>query len=119
MGTSIITYVAIYFIAINIITFLVYGIDKWKAKRNHWRISEYTLLMLALIGGVIGAWIGMKIFHHKTKHKKFKFGIPAILFIWIAGVVLLVCSSCGTTQNGTKVTDGMYIQVSGGASMLH
>ena len=59
-----------YLIAINIVTFLVYGIDKWKAKQGSWRISESTLLILAVIGGSIGALLGMKIWHHKTMHKK-------------------------------------------------
>ena len=58
-----------YLIAINVVTFLVYGIDKWKAKQGSWRISEATLLILAVIGGSIGALLGMKIWHHKTMHK--------------------------------------------------
>ena len=61
-----------YLIVINIVTFLVYGIDKWKAKQGSWRISEATLLILAVIGGSIGALLGMKIWHHKTMHKKLK-----------------------------------------------
>ena len=72
-----------YLIVINIVTFLVYGIDKWKAKQGSWRISEATLLILAVIGGSIGALLGMKIWHHKTMHKKFKFGLPLILIIQI------------------------------------
>ena len=72
-----------YLIVINIVTFLVYGIDKWKAKQGSWRISEATLLMLAVIGGSIGALFGMKIWHHKTMHKKFKYGLPLILIIQI------------------------------------
>ena len=72
-----------YLIAINIVTFLVYGIDKWKAKQGSWRISEATLLILAAIGGSIGALLGMKIWHHKTMHKKFKYGLPLILIIQI------------------------------------
>ena len=56
-------------ICINVVTFLVYGIDKWKAKKGSWRISEATLLILAAIGGSIGALLGMKIWHHKTMHK--------------------------------------------------
>ena len=92
-----------YLIVINIVTFLVYGIDKWKAvnqrgqsqtrlsyaerkqprpkvkaKQGSWRIS-----ILAVIGGCIGALLGMKIWHHKTMHKKFKFGLPLILIIQI------------------------------------
>ena len=58
-----------YLIVINIVTFLIYGIDKWKAKQGSWRISEATLLILAIIGGSIGALLGMKIWHHKTMHK--------------------------------------------------
>ena len=73
--------IIIYLIAINVITFLVYGIDKWKAKRSKWRIPETTLLGLAVIGGSIGAWLGMKVWHHKTMHKKFKFGLPVIIII--------------------------------------
>ena len=60
-----------------------YGIDKWKAKKGSWRISEATLLILAAIGGSIGALLGMKIWHHKTMHKKFKYGLPLILIIQI------------------------------------
>ena len=58
-----------YLIVINVVTFLVYGIDKWKAKQGSWRISEATLLILAVIGGSIGALLGMKTWHHKTMHK--------------------------------------------------
>ncbi len=58
-----------YLIVINVVTFLVYGIDKWKAKKGSWRISEATLLILAAIGGSIGALLGMKVWHHKTMHK--------------------------------------------------
>ena len=77
----------IYLIAINVVTFIVYGIDKMKAKRSKWRIPEATLLGLAVIGGSVGAWLGMKVWHHKTLHKKFKYGIPLIL---IAQIALLI-----------------------------
>ena len=70
-----------YLVIINIITFLVYGIDKWKARKTMWRIREASLLMLAVLGGSIGAWLGMKVWHHKTQHKKFRYGIPAIIII--------------------------------------
>jgi len=72
-----------YLIVINIVTFLVYGIDKWKAKQGSWRISEATLLILAVIGGSIGALLGMKVWRHKTQHKKFKYGLPLSLIIQI------------------------------------
>lgn len=74
----------IYLLAINGITFFTYGIDKWKAKRSKWRIPESTLLVMAVIGGSVGAWLGMKVWHHKTMHKKFKYGVPAIFFIQVA-----------------------------------
>ena len=73
-----------YLLAINAVTFIVYGIDKYKAKKAKWRISEATLLLLAVLGGSVGAWVGMKVWHHTTMHKKFKYGIPAILLIQIA-----------------------------------
>ena len=100
-----------YLIVINVVTFLVYGIDKWKAvsqrgqsqtrlsyaereqarpkvkwkgKQGSWRISEASLLILAVIGGSIGALLGMKVWRHKTQHKKFKFGLPLILLAQIA-----------------------------------
>ncbi len=70
-----------YLAVINVATFLTYGLDKWKAKRSKWRIREAALLMLAVLGGSIGAWLGMIVWHHKTQHKKFKVGIPAIIIV--------------------------------------
>ena len=78
------SYLAYYLLAINAVAFIMYGSDKYKAKKAKWRIPEATLLLLAVLGGSIGAWMGMKVWHHKTMHKKFKYGIPAILFIQIA-----------------------------------
>ena len=63
-----------YLLLANVVTFIAYGIDKYKAKKGKWRISEATLLLMAVIGGSIGAWLGMKAFHHKTMHKKFYIG---------------------------------------------
>ena len=77
-----------YLIAINIVTLIVYGIDKVKAMKGKWRISEATLLLLAIIGGSVGAWLGMKTWHHKTMHKKFKYGLPLILLAQIALIAL-------------------------------
>ena len=71
-------------IVINVVTFVVYGIDKWKAMKGRWRISEFTLLLLAVIGGSIGALLGMRVWHHKTKHLKFKYGVPLILLAQLA-----------------------------------
>ena len=92
----------IYLLAINIITFLVYGIDKLKAKKNWWRIPEATLLFLAVIGGSIGAWLGMKVWHHKTMHKKFKYGVPAIIILQIAAVVAVMTTSCSNSKETMK-----------------
>ena len=80
-----------YLIVINIVTFLIYGIDKRKAKQGSWRISEATLLILAVIGGSIGALLGMKVWHHKTMHKKFKYGLPLILLAQIA-IIFFICN---------------------------
>ena len=79
-----------YLIALNIVTFFVYGIDKWKAKRAKWRIREAALLGLAVLGGSIGALLGMKVWHHKTMHKKFKYGLPLILIAQIALIYLII-----------------------------
>ena len=79
-----------YLLAINIATFFLYGIDKYKAKKGQWRISEVALLTMAAIGGSIGAWIGMRIWHHKTMHKKFKYGIPVIIIMQVALAVYLL-----------------------------
>ena len=72
-------YVVLYFFIINLIGFLAMGIDKYKAQRELWRIPEGTLITIALIGGSIGAIIGMKCFRHKTKKLKFSVGLPTIL----------------------------------------
>ena len=74
-----ITLFLLYIVLINILTFFIYGIDKLKAKKSKWRVPESTLMGMAIIGGSIGAWLGMKVWHHKTLHKKFKYGVPLIL----------------------------------------
>ena len=79
-----------YLLAVNIATFFLYGIDKYKAKKGKWRISEATLLLMAVIGGSIGAWAGMRIWYHKTMHKKFKYGIPIIISLQVALAVYLL-----------------------------
>ena len=79
-----------YLLAVNIATFFLYGIDKYKAKKGKWRVSEATLLLMAVIGGSIGAWAGMRIWYHKTLHKKFKYGIPIIIIFQVALAVYLL-----------------------------
>jgi len=78
-----------YLAAINLVTFVLFGIDKYKARHDKWRVKEAVLLGLSVIGGSVGAWLGMKVWHHKTLHNKFRYGIPLILLAQIAGVVLL------------------------------
>ena len=76
-----------YVIAANIIAFALMGIDKQKAIRKAWRIPEKTLFLSAMLGGSVGAILGMRLFHHKTRHWYFKYGMPAILFCQIVLVV--------------------------------
>ena len=73
-----------YLLAVNITSLFLYGIDKYKAKKGRWRISEATLLLMAVIGGSIGAWGGMRIWHHKTMHKKFKYRFSGIIILKVA-----------------------------------
>ena len=104
--------VLIYLAVINVVTFFMYGIDKWrstsgrllptgrkKAKKSKWRIRETALLGLAVLGGSIGAWLGMKVWHHKTLHKKFRYGVPVIL---IAQIALFLLCSCRTASLSTS-----------------
>ncbi len=78
----------IYIFLINILGFLLMYIDKQNAINNKWRISETSLLSLSIVGGSIGIYIGMNKFRHKTKHNKFKIGIPIIIFIQVFFIVL-------------------------------
>ena len=71
----------IYLCAVNLMAIIMYGLDKKRAQKGKWRISEAALLGIAVIGGSAGAWIGMKAFHHKTKHVKFSLGVQLILII--------------------------------------
>jgi len=73
----------IYLILINIITFVVFGVDKYKAIKKKFRVPEKTLFLLAAVGGSVGALAGMYSFRHKTAKRKFQVGIPAILVIQI------------------------------------
>lgn len=79
--------ILIYLAVINIAAFFLYGIDKWKARHDKWRITEARLLWIAVAGGSIGALLGMKVWHHKTQHAKFRFGLPAILILQLAAIL--------------------------------
>ena len=78
-----------YLLIVNACAFIIYGIDKYQARKAGRRIPEATLLIWAGIGGSIGAWMGMKIWHHKTLHKKFKYGIPILITMQVAFVVYM------------------------------
>ena len=80
-------YFLIYLCLINLIGFFAMFLDKQKAKRDKWRIPEKTLFLLALIGGSLGTTLGMHVFHHKTKHWYFKFGMPFILIVQIILII--------------------------------
>ena len=72
-----------YFAAVNVITFALFAYDKYCAKNNKWRVSEFTLLFFAAMGGSLGAGAAMEICHHKTLHLKFKYGVPILFFLQI------------------------------------
>ena len=77
--------IGIYYICVNVIAFILYGLDKKYAREGRWRIPEKTLLGSALIGGAAGAWIGMQTFRHKTKHMSFRMLVPlfAVVHMWM------------------------------------
>lgn len=84
--------IACYLAMMNLIGFAIMGIDKRRAVKKLWRIPESTLFIIALIGGSIGSIIGMRVFHHKTRHWYFVYGMPAILLLQIAAVIILIYS---------------------------
>ncbi len=77
-----------YLLTINLLTFVTYGIDKYKARHKHWRVREASLLLLAVLGGSPAALLAMHLFRHKTQHNKFRYGVPAILIAQVLLVVL-------------------------------
>lgn len=86
-------FMSIYLVSINLISFLTMYIDKKKAQKGKWRISEWTLFMLVILGGGIGGIAGMKVFRHKTKKAKFYIGFPTIIILQIALVIWIICIS--------------------------
>ena len=83
-------YFLLYLLLINAAAFVLMLVDKVKAKKNRWRISERTLMLSAALGGSVGALLGMYTFRHKTKHIKFTLGVPAILIAQLALAVWLI-----------------------------
>lgn len=78
-----------YLVVANLIGFVLMWIDKRKAKKKQWRIPEKTLFLSAILGGSVGALYGMHLFRHKTKHKSFVFGMPAILIVQMLLVIVV------------------------------
>ncbi len=88
---SIIKYIIpAYFILINIVAFILYGVDKKKAEKGLWRIPEATLFLFCILGGPLGGLLGMKVFHHKTKKWYFAIFVPVILILWIVAVAYFI-----------------------------
>ena len=77
-----------YLLAVNLLAFCLFALDKKKARKGLWRISESMLFLWAFLGGTLGALLGMKTFHHKTKHQKFRVGLPLLLLFQIT---LIIC----------------------------
>ena len=85
MKIALIIYVAM----MSLIAFAAFGLDKYKAKTDKWRTPEKTLFLLAIIGGGVGAFLGMQVFRHKTKHQQFVIGIPLIMIVQLALIAWL------------------------------
>ena len=79
----------LYLLAVNLAAFVLMGADKRKARRGAWRISERTLFLPALLGGALGGVLGMRLFHHKTRHWYFRYGFPLLLALQLAGLLWL------------------------------
>ncbi len=84
-----ITVIGIYLVVVNVVAFIMYGVDKQKAIKKSYRIPEKQLLGVACMGGSIGAYLGMRIFRHKTLHVQFYLGIPAIFIIQVIILFLI------------------------------
>jgi len=80
----------LYILTVNLAGFLLMGVDKRRARRDAWRIPEKTLFLPAVLGGVPGCMLGMRVFHHKTRHWYFKLGMPAILVVQLVLIGWLV-----------------------------
>lgn len=80
----------VYFLAVSLITALITAIDKYKAKRGCFRISEATLFILAAIGGALGEYLTMRLIRHKTLHKRFMIGLPLIIILQTVAIILVI-----------------------------
>ena len=99
-------WLGVYLLIVNVATIAVYGADKRRAKQGRWRVPEKTLFLLAIVGGSVGALLGMWTFHHKTRHWYFRYGIPAILVVQLALAADIVDNSIYLTGGGALL-DGL------------
>lgn len=86
---------AVYIVVINIIGWVLPIVDKKRAKNNQWRVRESTLFMVSALGGSLAMYLSMKKYRHKTKHKRFMIGIPAIIvaqLVIISAIVYFIIS---------------------------
>ncbi len=83
-------YISLYLLMVNLLAFALYAIDKRKARKQRWRIAESILLCIAFLGGSLGAYIAMAVFHHKTLHKKFTICVPLFLLLQVCAIVGLL-----------------------------
>ena len=93
-----ITALVVYLVSVNVLAFAAFGVDKARAQRGAWRISEKALMLLAIVGGSLGALAGMYVFHHKTRKPLFSVGVPALLAITVAALVALGLAGCHRQQ---------------------
>ena len=89
MNAAVRTALLVWLAGVNVVTFALYGIDKYRAKKGRWRIPERTLLLLPLLGGSVGGILGMAAFHYKTRHWYFRVGLPAMFLLQAALAVYL------------------------------
>ena len=82
--------IGLYYLCMNIIAFILYGLDKKYSREGRWRIPEKTLLGIAMIGGAAGAWIGMQTFRHKTKHLSFRVLVPVVVLVHVGIIVFMI-----------------------------
>ena len=82
--------IGLYYLCVNIVAFILYGLDKKYAREGRWRIPEKTLLGIAMIGGAAGAWIGMQTFRHKTKHLSFRVLVPLFVVVHVGIIYKLI-----------------------------
>lgn len=82
-------FISVYLLIVNLAAFAMFGIDKYKAKKEKWRISELSLFAVSFAGGSFGAWMGMNTWRHKTKHKKFVYGLPLLFVLQVALIFCL------------------------------